>query len=114
MAFNEPNFSSQANLGPAQAAALWLNVEAQLSAAGLLGRIRLGAPSASPAGDLMSPQLWLTQFFGNCTGCHFDFQCFHIYDCNYPYFGGCSEHDRCVASCELCALVLMKVFCGCR
>lgn len=26
------------------------------------------------------------QFFGNCTGCHFDFLCFHIYDCNAPYF----------------------------
>ena len=27
-----------------------------------------------------------TQFFANCTGCHFDFLCFHIYDCNVPWF----------------------------
>jgi hypothetical protein len=26
-----------------------------------------------------------TQFFGNCTGCRFDFLAFHIYDCNAPH-----------------------------
>jgi len=76
MAFNEPNFSSQGNLSPAAAATLWLQVEQQLSNAGLLGKIKLGAPSASPGGDLMSPQNWLTWFFGNCSTCHFDFQKF--------------------------------------
>ena len=34
----------------------------------------------------MPPQQWLTWFYGNCTSCHFDFQPFHIYDCNAPYF----------------------------
>lgn len=86
MAFNEPNFSYQGNLSPAEAATLWLQVEQQLSNAGLLGKIKLGAPSASPGGDLMSPQQWLTWFYGNCSACHFDFQNFHIYDCNLPYF----------------------------
>jgi len=86
MGFNEPNFSSEANLSPAEAATLWLQVEKQLSDAGLLGKIKLGAPSASPGGDLMSPQQWLTWFHGNCSTCHFDFQCFHIYDCNVPYY----------------------------
>jgi hypothetical protein len=86
MSFNEPNFSSQGNLSPAQAATLWLQVEQQLSKAGLLGKIKLGAPSASPGGDLMSPHDWLTWFYGNCSTCHFDFQNFHIYDCNLPYY----------------------------
>jgi len=86
MAFNEPNFSSQSNLQPAEAATLWLSVESQLSDAGLLGTIKLGAPSAAPGGDLMGPQQWLTEFFGNCSTCHFDFQNFHIYDCNAPYY----------------------------
>jgi hypothetical protein len=86
MSFNEPNFSFESNLSPAEAATLWLDVEQQLSNAGLLGKIKLGAPSASPGGDLMSPQQWLTWFHGNCSACHFDFQCFHIYDCNLPYY----------------------------
>jgi hypothetical protein len=51
-----------------------------------LGKIKLGAPSASPGGDLMDPQQWLTWFYGNCSACHFDFQNFHIYDCNVPYY----------------------------
>lgn len=86
MSFNEPNFSSQSNLSPAEAATLWLQVEQQLSAAGKLGVIKLVAPSASPGGDKMPMQQWLRYFFGNCSTCHFDYQSAHIYDCNAPYF----------------------------
>lgn len=96
---------------------------AQLDAAGLNGKIKLGTPSAAPGGNI-GPKEWsvaphtshwpecthsshttrtavhmtqhtpdavrshdrFAQFFGNCTGCHFDFLCFHIYDCNSPWF----------------------------
>lgn len=90
---------------------------AQLDAAGLTGKIKLGTPSAAPGGNI-GPKEWsvpphthhrtqphhapphttqhtpdavrsngrFAQFFGNCTGCHFDFLCFHIYDCNAPWF----------------------------
>lgn len=85
LGFNEPNFASQANLSPRAAATEWKKVIAQLDAAGLTGKIKLGTPSAAPGGNI-GPKEWFAQFFGNCTGCHFDFLCFHIYDCNAPWF----------------------------
>ena len=39
------------------AATEWKKVEAQLSAAGLIGKIKLGTPSASPGGNI-DPKAW--------------------------------------------------------
>jgi hypothetical protein len=89
LGFNEPNFAGQSNLSPREAAEAWKNVEAQLARHGLVGKIKVGTPSASPGGN-MAPHEWLREFFQYCTGCHFHFLSFHVYDCNYPYFNGAS------------------------
>jgi hypothetical protein len=59
LGFNEPNFASQSNMSPQEAAAAWKNVEAQLARHGLVGKIKVGTPSASPGGN-MAPQEWYT------------------------------------------------------
>jgi len=82
LGFNEPNIVGQAVMTPLEAATQWKKVIAQLKEADLLGKIRLGTPSASPGGSPLGPVDWFTQFFGNCTDCHFDFLCFHAYECN--------------------------------
>jgi len=90
-AFNEPNFHSQSNVLPAQAASLWPKLEDIASKRGM----KLGSPAASacgpnPATDCYAaswdPSPWFDHFFGNCTGCKVDFLATHIYSCDMAQF----------------------------
>jgi len=84
LTFNEPNFPQQSNLSPAQAAALWPQVEAVASKYGM----QISSPSASYGGANGDPLQWLDEFFGNCTGCKVDFITTHQYDCDYNSLHG--------------------------
>jgi hypothetical protein len=82
LGFNEPNVS-QSNMSPAQAAALWPQLEAMATQYGF----QLGSPAAAPCGS--GPTScnggdsvpWFDAFFGNCTNCRVDFLATHYYGC---------------------------------
>ncbi|KAG2149384.1 hypothetical protein DEU56DRAFT_62595 [Suillus clintonianus] len=72
LGFNEPDLSSQSNIEPMAAASTWMQYIQPLKANG----VRLGSPAVSNA---PSGTPWLSQFFGNCTGCTIDFVALHWY-----------------------------------
>jgi len=84
LGFNEPNFFSQANLSPEQAAAKWPEVQ-QVAAA-------TGAAIASPALNYCGggcwetdPFVYLDKFFAACPGCKVDYIAVHWYACKVDY-----------------------------
>jgi Glycosyl hydrolase catalytic core len=80
LGFNEPNFGSQANLTPTQAAMLWPQVEAVAQQKGLA----LVSPAVNYCGspcNVTNPFDWLDQFFAACTGCQVDYIAMHWYAC---------------------------------
>ncbi|CAN0512617.1 unnamed protein product [Ectocarpus sp. 12 AP-2014] len=84
LGFNEPNFGSQANLTPQEAAALWSTVKSEAAT--------LGAEIVSPAvnfcgGDCTKedPYEWLDDFFSACEGCDVTAIAVHIYSCEVRY-----------------------------
>ncbi|KAK3277946.1 hypothetical protein CYMTET_14082 [Cymbomonas tetramitiformis] len=80
LGFNEPNFDAQANLLPAEAAALWPEIEAR--AADLTIPLLVGpAVNFSPDSPYENPVLWYEHFFENCTGCRVDMIAMHTYVC---------------------------------
>jgi hypothetical protein len=87
LGFNEPNFKkTQANLSPAQAAALWPQVEQIAKDRGLL----LVSPALNycgPAADCWTtdPFDWFDAFFAACPGCQFDAIAVHWYACKKEY-----------------------------
>jgi Glycosyl hydrolase catalytic core len=80
LTFNEPNFGSQANLTPSQAAALWPQIQAFAKSRGM----KIVSPAVnycgSPCNDT-NPFDWLTKFFAACTGCEVDYVAMHWYAC---------------------------------
>ena len=78
--FNEPNFGSQANLTPSQAAALWPQIQSFANARGM----KIVSPAVnycgSPCNDT-DPFDWLTKFFAACTNCQVDYVAMHWYAC---------------------------------
>lgn len=85
LTFNEPNFKSQSNISPKDAASYWPTIQAKADQLGM----KIGSPSAAacgPASDCyngeLSPIGWFDQFFGNCTNCRVDFITTHIYTCS--------------------------------
>ena len=80
LSFNEPNYLHQAHMTPAQAAALWPQLEAT-------GR-RLVGPSVADCGPGLGGDCtygsldWYAQFLGNCTGCRIDAVALHLYYCS--------------------------------
>lgn len=80
LTFNEPNFGSQANLTPSQAAALWPQIQAFASARGM----KIVSPAVnycgSPCNDT-DPFDWLSKFFAACSGCQVDYVAMHWYAC---------------------------------
>jgi hypothetical protein len=91
LGFNEPNFKSQANLTPQQAAAAWPTIEAHAKAAGIplvSPAVNFcGSPSnASGCSDptVTDPYTWLKDFFAACSGCEVDYIAVHWYNCDLP------------------------------
>jgi hypothetical protein len=80
LTFNEPNFGSQSNLTPSQAAALWPQIQAFASARAM----KIVSPAVnycgSPCNDT-DPFDWLSKFFAACTGCEVDYVAMHWYAC---------------------------------
>ncbi|KAJ7500614.1 glycosyl hydrolase catalytic core-domain-containing protein [Mycena galericulata] len=74
LAFNEPDISSQANMTPESAAALYKQWIHPLSAKGF----KLATPAVTNGG---APDglTWLDSFLGNCTGCAYDYVAIHWY-----------------------------------
>ena len=80
LTFNEPNFGSQANLTPAQAAALWPKIEMFAKARGM----KIVSPAVNYCGSPCNetdPFMWLQKFFAACTGCQVDYVAMHWYAC---------------------------------
>jgi Glycosyl hydrolase catalytic core len=82
LGFNEPNFDSQADLTPAQAAALWPQVEAFATQRNL----KIVSPAVNYCGSTSTctetnPFTWLTDFFAACPGCQVDYIAMHWYAC---------------------------------
>ncbi len=80
LGFNEPNFFSQANLTPTQAAALWPKVEAIAAAKGL----KIVSPALNYCGggcSVTNPYDYFDQFFAACKGCKIDAIAVHWYAC---------------------------------
>src|SRR6478609_10366756 len=78
LGFNEPNFSSQANLSAKAAAGLWPELEAIADAKDL----RLVSPAVNFCGNDCQdtdPFHYLDAFFAACTGCRVDAVAMHIY-----------------------------------
>ncbi|KAJ7213257.1 hypothetical protein C8J57DRAFT_1602109 [Mycena rebaudengoi] len=72
LAFNEPDFTSQSNISPAEAADLWKKYIEPLHNQG----IRLGAPAVTSA---PSGRPWLVEFLAACNDCTIDFLPLHWY-----------------------------------
>jgi hypothetical protein len=80
LTFNEPNFGSQANLTPAQAAALWPRIEMFAKSRGM----QIVSPAVNYCGSPCNetdPFVWLQKFFAACTGCQVDYVAMHWYAC---------------------------------
>jgi len=80
LTFNEPNFGAQANLTPAQAAALWPKIETFAKARGM----KIVSPAVNYCGSPCNetdPFVWLQKFFAACTGCQVDYVAMHWYAC---------------------------------
>ena len=91
LGFNEPNFKSQSNLTPAQAAADWPSVEALAKATGAL----IVSPAVNFCGSssnssqcsdstVTDPYTYLKDFFADCPGCQVDYVAVHWYNCDLP------------------------------
>jgi hypothetical protein len=86
LGFNEPDFKSQSNLTPQQAASDWPAVEAKARAAG----VPLVSPSVNFCGTECSdptatdPYTYLQAFFAACTDCTVDYIGVHAYPCDLP------------------------------
>ncbi len=81
LTFNEPNFGTQSNLTPQQAAALWPKVEAFAKSRGL----KIVSPGLNYCGGNCintNPFDWLDQFFAACANCQVDYVAAHWYACS--------------------------------
>ncbi|HEY4239564.1 MAG TPA: glycoside hydrolase family protein [Kofleriaceae bacterium] len=80
LAFNEPDFTSQANLTPEAAAALWPQLEQIADAHGLA----LVSPALNYCGggcNETDPFQWFDKFFAACPDCRVDALAVHWYAC---------------------------------
>lgn len=83
LAFNEPNFRTQSNATPSQAAAAWPALEKIADQYGL----KLVSPAPNWCGDCVkeggttyySPYQWLADFFTKCPDCRVDYIGIHFY-----------------------------------
>jgi hypothetical protein len=93
LGFNEPNFISQANLKPTEAAALWPKLEKIAKDYGL----KIVGPAVNYSGDgvtengvtYSNPIAYLDAFFAACPNCQVDYIAVHNYMC---YSGALSDY----------------------
>jgi hypothetical protein len=86
LAFNEPNFTAQANLTPSAAAALWPSIQSIAQQKGL----KIVSPAVNYCGGCVSeggvtfsdPVAWLDAFFADCKNCQVDYIAVHWYACD--------------------------------
>jgi hypothetical protein len=81
LGFNEPNYGTQANMMPQEAADLWPQLEEVAQRRGL----ELVSPAVNYCGNdctVPDPFEWLDQFFAACEGCRVDYLAFHHYNCD--------------------------------
>jgi hypothetical protein len=87
LGFNEPNFKSQSNVSPQEAAKEWPAITAIANER----KLRIGSPSAAACGPnpetecygkVWTPVPWFDDFFAACTNCKIDFLTTHIYTCD--------------------------------
>ena len=93
LAFNEPNFGSQANLTPQEAAMLWPQVEAVADAHGL----EIVSPALNYCGgscNKTNPFEWFDEFFAACQGCRVDHLAVHWYACHRDALSGYIEQMK--------------------
>lgn len=74
LSFNEPDYSGQANLGYAAAAAGYLTHMQPFA-----GKAKLGSPAVTNGGAPMG-LTWLSNFVAACSTCTIDFVCIHWYN----------------------------------
>ncbi|KAF7942684.1 uncharacterized protein EAE97_006138 [Botrytis byssoidea] len=82
MSFNEPDLSTQANIGASDAAAGYKTYMQPFA-----GKAKLGAPAVTNGASPMG-LTWLKSFMSSCSDCTIDFVCIHWYDSasNVAYF----------------------------
>jgi putative glycosyl hydrolase len=85
LTFNEPNFHSQSNLTPQQAASYWPAIEKAASAA----QVSIVSPAMNFCGPAdqcngTSPYQYLKDFFAACASCKVDYVAVHWYNCDLP------------------------------
>ncbi|KAM0155209.1 hypothetical protein ACHAQE_003706 [Botrytis cinerea] len=82
MSFNEPDLSTQANIGASDAAAGYKTYMQPFA-----GKAKLGAPAVTNGASPMG-LTWLKSFLSSCSDCTIDFVCIHWYDSasNVAYF----------------------------
>jgi hypothetical protein len=83
LTFNEPNFYSQSNITPEDAAALWPKIEAFADQHNLL----IVSPAmnyCSGACNVEDPFVWMDRFFAACKNCRVDHIAVHAYTCDVP------------------------------
>lgn len=93
LGFNEPNFISQANLKPSEAAALWPKLEKIAKDYGL----KIVGPAVNYSGDPVqengvtysNPIAYLDAFFAACPSCQVDYIAVHNYMC---YSGALADY----------------------
>jgi hypothetical protein len=93
LGFNEPNFMSQANMKPSEAAALWPKLEKIARDFGL----KIVGPAVNYSGDgvtengvtYSNPITYLDAFFAACPNCQVDYIAVHNYMC---YSGALSDY----------------------
>ena len=89
LTFNEPNFVSQSNLTPAQAAAKWPDLQSVADEYG----VKLVSPAVnySPDAPYNNPVAWLDDFFAACPTCRVDAIAVHFYMPNVEALAGSIE-----------------------
>ena len=97
LTFNEPNFFSEANLSPEQAAAEWPRVQQIASARGL----KIASPALNYCGGgcfETDPFVYFDKFFAACPNCQVDYLAVHWYACTLPalknYINGMKKYGR--------------------
>lgn len=102
LGFNEPNFKSQSNKTPGQAAALWPILEEVARRRNL----KLVSPAVNYCGDCVSeggvtysdPVAYLDAFFAACTNCKVDYIAVHWYACDLSalqwYIGRFKKYNK--------------------